>query len=127
MPCAKCKRGPGKFEGESALTVMAYWHATNGNADVSGDAGQCGLSVDFFKSPLQFDADSEALDAARAEGFCGACIAQAIDDARELAGCSITEDSQGFVYLETYDSADAYNAAVVETMSEVDEEELEDA
>lgn len=100
----RCKPGPGKFEGESALAVMAYESANLGCADDDFN----GLS--WFKAPLNFDADTECVDAAKREGFCDACIADAIDHARELAGYLLHEDGNGFAYGTEFESADDYEA-----------------
>lgn len=107
-----CKPGPGKFEGESALAIMAYESANLGCADMSTKG------CEWFRSPLQFDADEETQRACRDHGICAECIEKANDDARELAGCMIREDSQGFVYLTTFDSREAFDAAMAEAMEE---------
>lgn len=103
-----CRPGPGKFEGESALCVMAYHSANLGCADASTEG------CEWFRSPLGFDADEETTRGASAEGFCAECIERAIDDARELAGCMIREDSQGFVYLTTYNSREEFEHELTE-------------
>jgi hypothetical protein len=100
----ECKVGPGKFESESALTFLAYQSMLMGGGDESIGA------VEFFKGPLDFDADAETVEAARDYGYCEPCIAEAL--AERPYGMSISEDSQGFVWGTTYDSAKAYDAAV---------------
>lgn len=109
-PCTpdvrRCSYGPGKFEGEDALTVMAHCHVSLGTADYS--VGQ----YDFFKSPLQFDADQEAVAAARDAGFCPVCIEGACDEARTLAGVCTYEDDNGFAYCIRYESTEEYDAAI---------------
>ena len=118
-----CKPGPGKFEGEGALCVMAYESANLGCADASTEG------CEWFRAPLQFDADEETQRACVSEGFCAECIEQANDDARELAGCMIREDSQGFVYLTTYASREEFEAALTEAeqADSNNEEESENA
>ena len=113
----ECKVGPGKFEGESALTFLAYQSMLNGFSDESIGA------VDFFKAPLGFDADPEAIKAAREYGYCEACIAEAL--AERPYGMAISEDSQGFVWGELYATAKAYDKAVSQAEA-VDEEGSDD-
>jgi hypothetical protein len=67
-------------------------------------------AVDFFKGPLNFDADAETVAAARAYGYCEPCIAEAL--AERPYGMSIGEDSQGFVWGATYATTKAYDKAV---------------
>jgi len=113
----ECQVGPGKFEGESALTFLAYHAMTLGCSDETVGA------VDFFKGPLNFDADVETVAAARAYGYCELCIAEAL--AERPYGMSIGEDSQGFVWGATYDDAATYDAAV--ELAEEDEAGDDDA
>ena len=116
----ECKVGPGKFEGESALTFLAYQSMLLGCSDMSIG------TVDFFKGPLNFDADAEMVSAARAYGYCESCIAEAL--AERPYGMSIGEDSQGFVWGATYDTAKEYDEAVARAEEdEADEAEYDDA
>ena len=97
----ECKVGPGKFEGESALTFLAYHSMLLGCSDETIDA------VDFFKAPLDFDPYAPE---AREYGYCEVCIAEAL--AERPYGMAISEDSQGFVWGVTYDTAEEYVAAI---------------
>jgi len=113
MACT-CQVRPGKFEGESALTFLAYQSMLLGCSDLT--AG----SVDFFKAPLNFDADQETVKAAREYGYCEACISEALEE--RPYGMSICESSDGFVYGSTYDNAEDYNEAVKSAEEEEGEE-----
>ena len=97
----ECQVGPGKFEGESALTFLAYHAMTLGCSDETVGA------VDFFKAPLDFDPYAPE---ARDYGYCEPCIAEAL--AERPYGMSIGEDSQGFVWGATYATTKAYDKAV---------------
>jgi len=100
VSCA-CKVGPGKFEGEPALAFLAYQHV--GNADTTTGVR------DWFRRPLNFDtdgADQRALD----YGYCQECVNEALADGSY--GLSLVEDEQGFVWLDTYDTAEEFDAAL---------------
>jgi hypothetical protein len=112
----ECKVGPGKFEGESALTFLAYQSMLLGCSDESHG------SADFFKGPLDFDADAEMVAVARDYGYCEPCIEGAL--AERPYGMSIWESDQGFVYGTTYDDAKAYDKAVAQ--AEADDESEDD-
>jgi len=116
MACT-CVKSPGKFEGEGAAALLAYWHQGNGGADT-----ECG-ATSFFKSPLMFDADQGALAFAREYGRCAECIESAIDHQRTIAGASITEDSNGFVYYREFKTAAEYERAVSEAEAEEGDDE----
>lgn len=108
--CGKCKPGPGRFEGEGALTVMAYESAMLGLADESFDG------LEWFRAPLGFDADQECIAAAKAEGFCEECITAANAEALELGGYMVHQDGQGFIYGSAFSSRDEYEAALAEQL-----------
>ena len=114
MACT-CNVGPGKFEGESCLTFMAYQQMLLGAADIT--IGR----YDFFKAPFNFDADQCVVKAARAYGYCDECIA-----ARSAAaGLVISEDDQGFVYCTAYATEAEYDTAQ-QTAEEEESESTED-
>ena len=117
-PVCTCTVGPGKFEGETPLTALGYWHGTNGNADESHG------NVDFFKSPLNFDANQDALSFCRALGYCQTCIDADLDDARDLAGVAIREDDAGFVFRREITSAESYQE-LTDAYANEDEDEDE--
>ncbi len=102
-PTCTCTVGPGKFEGESPLTALGYWHVGNGGSDA--DYG----TVSFFKAPLNFHVDQEALAFARSLGFCPACIDEDIDAGLALTGVMIREDDAGFVFCRRITTQAAYD------------------
>lgn len=107
----ECKVGPGKFEGESALTFLAYQSSLLGGADATTyDGGD--MPTDWFRRPFNFDADAETVDAARAYGYCEPCIVEALTDASY--GLAIRESDQGFVYSRTFDTRKEFDAALDE-------------
>jgi hypothetical protein len=85
-----CKVGPGKFEGETALTALLYSAMLNGGSDLNIGA------TDFFKAPLNLGDDSANVDFAREIGFCNVCIYRALEET-ECFGAVVEEDSNGFV------------------------------
>ena len=103
-----CKVGPGKFEGEGALTFLAWQSMLNGGGDTT--TGDDGNVVEWFRAPFNFDADPEVVKAARGHGYCEACIAEAL--AEDSAGLSLWESSQGFVYGTTYVTREAFDRAL---------------
>lgn len=115
MTCS-CHVGPGKFEGESVLTFLAYQQMCLGNVDES--IGR----YDFFKAPFMFDADQSAVKAALDYGYCQECIDD--HDDRTLYGLAIHEDDSGFVYCDTFATEAEYDAAV---QMATDSEEGDDA
>lgn len=116
--CANnCKPGPGKFEGESALTVMAYAQMCLGNGDAS--AGR----YEFFRSPLNFTADAEAVSAAHSAGFCDQCIEEAEDYGRTLYGVAVWDSDQGFAMLREFGSEAEYDAALRDAEAEGSEDD----
>ena len=88
---------PGKFEGETALTVLAYHAANEGRADYDFGA-EC-----FFDPPLDFDSE-DAKRFARIHGYTDEEIHAALAEAKELCGFSFYETEQGFVYGKRYES-----------------------
>jgi len=114
----ECKRYPGKFEGEGALTALAYSSMMNGGADETEYDGD--TPTDFFRAPFNFDADEENLVFAREEGFCEACIAEALQS--EADGLALWTDSQGFVYLAEFATEQEYLDAI-KTLEDAEEEE----
>jgi hypothetical protein len=111
-----CNVGPGKFEGESALTFLAYQSMLLGCSDVS--TGTEEHLIDWFKGPLNFDADHETVEAAEAYGYCAACIEEAINE--RPYGMSLRERSDGFVYGTVYETQAEYDAAFAEAEAEDD-------
>lgn len=114
-----CAYDPGKFEGEGPLTMLAHWHAGNGGADATTGDQEV---VDWFRAPLGFDADREAI-AFAGTAFCEACIEAALDDARTLAGVAYAECSRGFAYLTRFETRAEFDAA----LSKADAQEDDDA
>lgn len=113
MACT-CKVGPGKFEGESALTFMAYQQMCLGNSDYS--VGR----YDFFKAPFMFDADRSVVKAALDYGFCQECID---NHANGEYGCVVYDSDQGFAYCHTYETEAEYDAAVKAAEEEVSDDQ----
>src|SRR5262245_35398130 len=109
MTCT-CHVGPGKFEGESALTFMAYQQAMLGNSDMS--VGR----YDFFKAPFMFDADQSVIREAKDYGYCDECIEK--HDDHSHYGMVISQDDRGFVWRTVYDTQAEYDAAVTEAEAE---------
>ena len=105
-----CKVGPGKFEGESALTFLAYQSMLLGCSDETHG------STDFFKGPLNFDADQETVDAARSYGYCDECIESALSE--RPYGMAIWESNDGFVCGVTYETQSEYEEAVAAACEE---------
>jgi hypothetical protein len=97
-----CNVGPGKFEGESCMTFMAYQQMCLGNSDLS--VGR----YDFFKAPFLFDADQEVVKAAKGYGYCEACI----EERSESYGYVIWESAQGFAYGRDLVTKDEYEGAI---------------
>lgn len=96
-----CDVGPGKFEGESVETFLA-WDAIGGGAS-DEDIGR----YSFVKFPLTIDKDEVA--AAKAYGYCDDCL---IDAAENPAfGMVLWETDQGFVGSVIYDTEAAYDEA----------------
>lgn len=114
-----CKVGPGKFEGEGALMALAYSSLMLGGSDAT--TGDCGSLVDWFRRPFNFDADRENLLFAREMGYCETCIAEALKD--EAYGLALSEDSNGFVYLESFETAEAFDKALGEAQTTEEGEE----
>lgn len=120
MSCA-CKVGPGKFEGEPALTFMAHAVMLEGFSDAT--TGEDGDTIDWFRAPLGFDADADLSHAARAHGYCQECIEHYADDVN--GGVAIWEDSNGFVYCKTFATVEEFDAALAEAEEEESSEEEE--
>lgn len=116
----ECKVGPGKFEGEPALTFMAWEQAMLGNSDSTTGEDR---PVDWLRSPLNLDADASVVESARAYGYCDACIAEAGSDVG--GGVAVWEDSQGFVYAEVYETRGAFDRALMAAEVEAAEDESE--
>ena len=105
----ECMVGPGKFEGEGALTALAYSSMLSGGSDLT-EYEPDETTVEFFKAPFNFDADEENVSFAREQGLCDDCIREALDD--ESFGLALWEDSQGFVYVQTFDDESEWNDAI---------------
>lgn len=115
MAC-KCDIGPGKFEGESALTFMAFEQAMLGNSDISTGDGESGSLVDWLRVPLNLDADQSVIRAALDYGYCQECIDDAGSDIR--GGIAVWEDSQGFVYSREFATREEFESALAEAEAE---------
>lgn len=115
MGCT-CKVGPGRFEGEGALTFMAQESAAMGLADES--IGR----YDFFRTPFNFDADEEIVKNALHYGYCKECVEDASGHG-DGYGLVTWTDSQGFAYLETFDMQAEYDRAVAEASEEEADDE----
>ena len=111
MTMCDCKVGPGKFEGEGAVTFMAWQQVMLGNSDCTtyDDAEQ---PTDWLRSPLNLDADQSVVKDALAYGYCAPCVEAAGQDIG--GGVAVWEDSQGFVYCETFDTREAFDKALSE-------------
>jgi hypothetical protein len=109
-----CKVGPGKFEGEPALAFILYY---------DGFPDEQTYAVDFFLGP--FDSPSqEAVTAAQDYGYCLSCVLKALSN--RSYGASIWESDQGFVYLNTYGTAEKYAAAMADADADDAERDQED-
>ena len=104
-----CKVGPGKFEGEGAVTFMAWERAMLGNSDCTTYEA---YPTDWLRSPLNLSADQSVVEAARAYGYCAPCVESAGQDIH--GGVAVWEDSQGFVYCQTFDTREAFDKALSE-------------
>jgi len=109
----ECKVGPGKFEGEDVVAFLAYQQMLNGCVDST--TGPESGETDWFRAPLNFDADAGVVDAALAYGYCQECI-ESHNDIR--GGVSLWESNQGFVYCTTYDTREEYDRALSEAETE---------
>lgn len=126
MGCS-CEIGPGKFEGESALTYLLWQHVMTGGGDYTTGGDEVGSpAVDWFRAPLAFDADaiSSVLDI----GYCQECVKKAGKGVG--GGAAVWEDSQGFVNSITYPTQEeferALNQAEAADEEAAEEEEEED-
>ncbi len=106
-----CKVGPGKFEGEGVLTYLAW---LEGCSDETTGDSERGNLTDWTQRPFGWDEGEFA--AARAYGYCDACIREAQDS--PTAGIALWESEQGFVYGTTYDTLDEYESALAEAQAE---------
>jgi hypothetical protein len=109
-----CKVGPGKFEGESALTFLAWQQVLIGGSDETVGA------YDFFKAPYNLEAGA-SVKAALDYGYCEACV-KGYDDGSY--GLGVRESAQGFVNLITYATERRYLQAI--EWAEAKEEEVGD-
>lgn len=118
MSACTCRLNPGRFEGETPLTVLGYWYANNGLADETyGD-------VDFFKSPLGFTADKGARLMCLALGYCEVCIDSDLEEAAGLSGLMIWQDDQGFVFRREITTDDSYDRLTLAYAKEEEEQPL---
>jgi len=121
MSCT-CKVGPGKFEGEGALTFMAWEQAMLGNADISTGSNDNDL-VDWLRSPLNLDADQEVVKAALDYGYCQECIDEAGTGVG--GGVAVWSDGNGFVYCRSFDTRAEFDEALAK-QQEIDEQSVEE-
>lgn len=106
-----CDIGPGKFEGEGAVSFMVWEQAMLGNSDVSTE-DEYGRMVDWLRSPLNLGTDQEVVEAALGYGYCADCVESA---GRDIGGgVAVWEDGQGFVYCTTFDTREEFDKALAE-------------
>jgi len=120
-----CKVGPGKFEGEGALTFMAWEQTMLGNADTT--TGGEGNETDWLRSPLNLDADKDVVEAAIGYGYCQECVDEAGNGIG--GGVAVWTDGNGFVYSETFDTKAEFDKALekAEAWDAADADEDEEA
>ncbi len=108
-----CQVGLGKFEGEPALTFLAYEASMDGSDEITGD-GELGTVTSWIRGPfIDFDAYR---DSASAYGYCDACIDGALTD--KSYGISLWESEQGFVQGTTYASKEEFDKALGDAEAE---------
>ncbi len=115
-----CNVGPGKFEGEGAVAYMAWEQLMLGNTDAS--TGGESNETNWFRAPLNFDADQSVVRDALEYGYCNECIEGHADDI--AGGVSLYEDGQGFVYCKTYATREEFDAALA--LAEQEDEQSAD-
>ena len=108
----KCTYGPGKFEGETPLTWLAWQAIMNGGGD--DDIGR----YTFLRAPFDGLLDFATPDAP----FCPECCKQDVEAAKDVAGIVICERDDGFVCGEWLNTTGEYWRAV----NEAEKEEMED-
>jgi hypothetical protein len=117
-----CDVGPGKFEGEPAMTFLCFQRALDGCADESPADG-----VDFYRLKAEdrplFPAEYQ--DAAREYGYCDRCIAETC--ASTAYGYATEETEQGFVNGAEYATKDEYDNALTAIADDVEADAQADA
>lgn len=113
-----CDVGPGKFEGEGAITFLAYEMVMNGGSDTTTGGDE---AVDWIRAPLNFQVDKECTAAALRYGYCERCIRTAGDGIE--GGVAVWEDSQGIVYSRVFETKEEFDQALAEAEGEDEDEE----
>lgn len=112
MSCT-CKIGPGKFEGEPALTYMAWGQMGNSDIDTYDEHER---PTSWLRSPLNLDADREVVEGALAHGYCQECVDEA---GKEVGGgVAVWEDDQGFVYCKVFETREEFDKALTAAQQE---------
>lgn len=112
MGCT-CTVGPGKFEGEGALTCLA-WHALCDGA-CDEEIGRYAI----FKAP--FHSLIEYAGQAREYGYCDTCIVNGLLD--PCFAIALWESDQGFVNCEHFDNEREFAESLFVRVAEAYEED----
>lgn len=106
-PCG-CNPGPGKFEGESAITYLAWCAVLDGGGELTtGGEGGDGPLTDWFGTFTAPDIAEEWKQSAEDYGFCRPCV----EAASAPYGLAVWEDSQGFVGCAVFESQEEHDKA----------------
>ena len=105
-----CKVGPGKFEGESALTFLAWDSTMEGSSDET--TGSDGDFTDWLRGPGPFGFSEDSANAARRYGYCESCIREALEST--AAGIAVWESDQGFVSGREFATVEEFEASFAE-------------
>ena len=111
-----CKVGPGKFEGEPALTFLAWDAMMDGSSDATTGDSERGTLTEWLRGPGPFGFSSDSVDAAREYGYCDPCILAAL--ATPAAGIELWESEQGFVYGREFATLEDFEASLAEAEAE---------
>jgi hypothetical protein len=114
MAKCTCKVGPGKFEGEGALTFLCYQLSLDGVAEDDAVG-----AYSFFKLPLSDVGDLQT--AAREYGYCDECIASAAAEHSSF-GFYVWERDDGFVCGEVLKTEIDYEDYLAQAEDESSEE-----
>lgn len=123
-----CQVGPGRYEGESAETVMLAEMATDGCAEMHGPEG---ASYDYF-APVDDDGvfgpgdfTDDVVTAARQAGFCWPCIAAGILRLLECKGAVVGVTEQGFAWSRVADTREEHGKMIQDIAADDAEAEAE--
>lgn len=122
-----CKVGPGRYEGESAETVMLAEMAADGCAEMHGPDG---ASYDYF-APVAGavfgpgDFTDDVVTAAREAGFCWPCIAAGILRLLKCKGAVVGQTEQGFIWSRIADTDDEHVQMLADIAADDAEAEAE--